>query len=97
MEPTKRRTTRTTSTPSRASKTATTPYDAAEHLTTDERMAALLEAALEGELDAHLDEDERSSGNRKNGKIKKIVALSPQTKQRVTMYLPVLQAETMIR
>lgn len=46
MEPTKRRTTRTTSTPART-KTMTTPYDAAANLTTDERMAALLEAALE--------------------------------------------------
>ncbi len=47
MEPTKRRTTRTASTPVRAPKTVTTSYDAAANLTTDERMAALLEAALE--------------------------------------------------
>ena len=30
---------------------------------------SFLEAAMEGELDAHLDEDERKTGNRKNGKI----------------------------
>lgn len=46
MEPTKRRTTRA-STPASAPKTVTTPYDAAANLNTDERMAALLEAALE--------------------------------------------------
>ena len=32
-----------------------------------------LEEALQGELDAHLDEEERSGGNRKNGKQKKTV------------------------
>lgn len=47
MEPTKRRTTRTASAPARPSKTVTTPCDAAENLVTWERMAALLEAALE--------------------------------------------------
>lgn len=32
-----------------------------------------LEAALEGELDAHLDESERQEGNRRNGKVSKTV------------------------
>lgn len=35
-----------------------------------------LEEALQGELDAHLDEGERSTGNRKNGKQKKTVKTS---------------------
>jgi Transposase and inactivated derivatives len=35
-----------------------------------------LEAALEGELDSHLDEAERKSGNRKNGKISKTLQTS---------------------
>jgi len=35
------------SVPARAAKTTTTPYDAAENLRNEERMAALLEAALE--------------------------------------------------
>jgi len=34
---------------------------------------SILEAALEGELDAHLDEEEREAGNRKNGKTKKTI------------------------
>jgi putative transposase len=34
---------------------------------------SFLESALEGELDAHLDEDERQSGNRRNGKTSKTV------------------------
>ena len=46
MEPIKRRTSRT-KTPAHAPKTVTTPYDAAANLNTEERMAALLEAALE--------------------------------------------------
>jgi probable addiction module antidote protein len=46
MEPRKRSTTRA-STPARSAKTLTTPYDAAANLQTEERMAALLEAALE--------------------------------------------------
>lgn len=47
MEPTKRRNAKVASAPARASKIVTTPYDAAANLTTDARMAALLEAALE--------------------------------------------------
>ncbi len=39
-------------------------------------LKSFLEAALEGELDAHLDEDERKSGNRKNGKISKTLQTS---------------------
>jgi len=35
-----------------------------------------LESALEGELDSHLDEDERKEGNRKNGKTSKTVQTS---------------------
>ena len=31
----------------------------------------ILDAALEGELDAHLDDAERRTGNRKNGKLAK--------------------------
>lgn len=50
MEPTKRRTAKAASAPTRAPKTVTTPYDAAENLVTEERMAALLEAAL---VDGH--------------------------------------------
>ena len=34
-------------------------------------LKSFLEAALEGELDSHLDADERESGNRKNGKVSK--------------------------
>ena len=33
----------------------------------------ILNAALEGEMDAHLDEDERSLGNRRNGRMSKQV------------------------
>lgn len=47
MEPIKRRTSRPARTSSRPPKTAATPYDAAENLVTAERMAALLEAALD--------------------------------------------------
>jgi probable addiction module antidote protein len=47
MEPTKRRSPRTHPAPARAAKTMTTPYDAAANLDSEERMAALLEAALE--------------------------------------------------
>lgn len=36
----------------------------------------ILEAALEGEIDEHLNEEERESGNRKNGKSKKTVKSS---------------------
>jgi putative transposase len=35
-----------------------------------------LEAALEGELDSHLDDDERKEGNRKNGKTSKTIQTS---------------------
>jgi hypothetical protein len=34
-------------------------------------LESILNAALEGEMDAHLSEDERMSGNRRNGKIRK--------------------------
>lgn len=37
---------------------------------------SFLESALEGELDSHLDEDERHEGNRKNGKTSKTVQTS---------------------
>ncbi len=33
----------------------------------------ILNSALEGEMDAHLSEEERSSGNRRNGKMSKKV------------------------
>jgi len=39
-------------------------------------LKSFLEAALEGELDSHLDEDERKEGNRKNGKTSKTVQTS---------------------
>ena len=39
-------------------------------------LKSFLEAALEGELDSHLDEAERKSGNRKNGKISKTLQTS---------------------
>jgi transposase-like protein len=39
-------------------------------------LKSFLEAALEGELDSHLDEDERRGGNRKNGKTSKTVQTS---------------------
>src|SRR5882762_8750840 len=39
-------------------------------------LKSFLEAALEGELDAHLDEDEHKSGNRKNGKTSKTLQTS---------------------
>lgn len=39
-------------------------------------LKSFLEAALEGELDSHLDETERKSGNRKNGKISKTLQTS---------------------
>ncbi|MBX7125072.1 MAG: IS256 family transposase [Cyclobacteriaceae bacterium] len=39
-------------------------------------LKSFLEAALEGELDAHLDEAERKEGNRRNGKISKTVQTS---------------------
>ncbi len=39
-------------------------------------LKSFLESALEGELDAHLDEPERKGGNRKNGKISKTVQTS---------------------
>jgi probable addiction module antidote protein len=47
MESTKRRATRTSKAPVRAPRTLTTPYDPAANLVSEERMAALLEAALE--------------------------------------------------
>jgi transposase-like protein len=36
-------------------------------------LKSFLEAAIEGELDAHLDEEERKDGNRRNGKVQKTV------------------------
>lgn len=39
-------------------------------------LKSFLEAALEGELDSHLDEDERRAGNRKNGKTSKTIQTS---------------------
>jgi putative transposase len=39
-------------------------------------LKSFLESALEGELDAHLDEPERKDGNRKNGKTSKTVQTS---------------------
>lgn len=39
-------------------------------------LKSFLEAALEGELDSHLDQDERKEGNRKNGKTSKTVQTS---------------------
>lgn len=39
-------------------------------------LKSFLEAALEGELDAHLDEEERSEGNRRNGKSRKTIQTS---------------------
>jgi len=39
-------------------------------------LKSFLESALEGELDSHLDEEERSEGNRKNGKTSKTVQTS---------------------
>ena len=39
-------------------------------------LESILNAALEGEMDAHLSEDERMSGNRRNGKMQKQVQTS---------------------
>lgn len=39
-------------------------------------LKSFLEAALEGELDSHLDENERNEGNRKNGKTSKTIQTS---------------------
>ncbi len=39
-------------------------------------LKSFLEAALEGELDSHLDEDERKEGNRKNGRTSKTIQTS---------------------
>ena len=47
MDAPKRRTPRPSSKRSGVAETVTTPYEAAENLTSDARMAALLEAALE--------------------------------------------------
>ena len=41
-----------------------------------DRLESILNAALEGEMDAHLSEDERMSGNRRNGKMQKQVQTS---------------------
>ena len=38
-------------------------------------LKSFLEAALECELDSHLDEDERKEGNRKNGKTSTTLSL----------------------
>lgn len=39
-------------------------------------LKSFLESALEGELDSHLDDDERKEGNRKNGKTSKTIQTS---------------------
>ncbi len=39
----------------------------------------MLNSILEGEIEGHLDEEERSSGNRKNGKSKKLLKTSEGT------------------
>ena len=39
-------------------------------------LKSFLEAALEGEMESHLDEDERQEGNRRNGKTRKTVQTS---------------------
>ena len=39
-------------------------------------LESILNVALEGEMDAHLTEDERLSGNRRNGKMQKQVQTS---------------------
>jgi putative transposase len=39
-------------------------------------LKSFLEAALEGELDSHLNEEERQEGNRKNGKVSKTIQTS---------------------
>ena len=39
----------------------------------------MLNSILEGELESHLDEEERSSGNRKNGKSTKLLKTSSGT------------------
>jgi putative transposase len=36
----------------------------------------MINSILEGEIEGHLDEDERSTGNRKNGKAKKLLKTS---------------------
>ena len=36
-------------------------------------LESILNAALEGEMDAHLTEEERQMGNRRNGKMQKLV------------------------
>ncbi len=36
----------------------------------------MINSILEGEMEGHLDEDERGSGNRKNGKSKKLLKTS---------------------
>lgn len=50
-------------------------------------LESILNAALEGEMDAHLSEDERMSGNRRNGKIQKQVQTSMSE---VTVSTPVI-------
>ena len=35
-------------------------------------LESILNAALEGEMDAHLNDEERLSGNRRNGKMQKV-------------------------
>ncbi|SUV28077.1 transposase [Bacteroides eggerthii] len=49
-------------------------------------LESILNAALEGEMDAHLSEDERMSGNRRNGKMQKQV----QTSMEKSPYLPLV-------
>src|ERR1700756_4257224 len=47
-------------------------------------LKSFLDSALEAELESHLDEDERSSGNRKNGKTSKEIRTSDGTISVVT-------------
>ena len=41
-------------------------------------LESILNAALEGEMDAHLTEEERQMGNRRNGKMQKQVSIRRQ-------------------
>ena len=51
-------------------------------------LKSFLESALEGELDSHLDEEERGGGNRKNGKTSKTVQTSDGPVELETRYPP---------
>lgn len=45
-----------------------------------------LEAALEGEMESHLDEDERQEGNRRNDKTRKTVQTRVSRQRRHTIF-----------